>query len=1537
LDERTAELLNSAEFKMNINQIRLFYDIFEQSSKPKLKSEEAGIIGVDLELLPESDFNFPLEMLFKLFHATEQCQLVKYNPPFQDAILRMYTKNQTKGGKKIPYLLIQYQSDSNKIYDIQQISKKMATFANMKKQKKQQQRQQQQQQHHSNTRVSIYIIYDKLERQYGIRNSEKIAFICEFDELGHIFIHATFKNAYAEDAIDEMIRAAVSPHLRLVIDFLNQNGYKMRDFYSMYDDNVVIQNMEYLLISKLNNTEPLVWSRFYGCMSSVMKVTENNWNSEEKGVSMQYVRVPNFDEGVMRLAYIESLYNMGFREKKQVVGLLVKNLLVTKRVAEQSYDEFKTNFEGKYSKVLQKKQMPKKIYVRKFPGFKTHMIKGLGDAKNKITIKITGINNIYTLNPIRIYIDSLLHIFGNDEKYMPAQLVKQLCDISSSSSSSSSSVSKAAIVAATEKKEEVEVARKVDEKKEEVEVIADEKKEEEAVIAAEKKVEEEEATRKATEEEEEPAIKAVEEPAIKATEEPAIKALKEEAAIKEAAAVEEEEEEDIGNFDLLGGDGEEEDIDLLDNEEEEDEEDDNEYFGGAFESNPVYKRLKNMEPSLFKETAGYATKCGWSARRQPIILTKEELDKINTYDEKIGQPSYYGVPLEYSSENNEDDPELEGQNKHYYICPRYWNVPEERSVSQKEIDEKKLHKNIVTKEDAYNPDNKEKFIIDLTSPLEHFKTGKYTPYLPGFLKTLKTKSGKCLPCCFTGIKGKDSDDLKDYHLFDKEEGVIEECKKGKVKTTAPPALPVKAKMQTAQTQSEKVEQLESASNVEEVEKVEEEPAKQKKKKSKTNLYVSKPDSAFPLQQNNLGFLPLSLQLFLFEDENYSRKCKSTKGDMLVEDEICVLRMGVLENKDSNYNQCFISCIANVYNSLSNQSLSATEFKHQVLIPRLSLDRFASYQNGTLVETFKKFKYIDKDHLLKYRDTRLFKQIFPNDDFGNEGDDDEDKRVVFFKTLIMSFENFIHYLSNDDVAIDYTYLWDYITDSVLWSEYKKGEQQEKRQPPIYEEGLNLIILELTDNKDEVSIICPTNHYSNSTFESRRVNVIIVKYEGYYEPLYTYLYTSKRDIVSTVLFSSVNSSKMDKTLKTALKKIQTFFESTCKPAQLVKSIVQNKPFDEIVQILKSKATPSAQIRDEDIKQIVDFSGKTIGMQITFNIMYNEKMRSITGNILCNPSAINRRFEMLFVNQTPTIWKTYKHTKEFALLVHKKSKGDLPCAFKLKVVENERVIGFMTETNQFMPISDPVPFKNDGDNLKHVEFGNSVNIDMSLIPQMNRSGFVFKRDEERINDVEKIRLETNFYNAFRNIIRIQLNGFENMEVRNSIEALIYNRRRADGQKNNIQQQYNAYIKKLAEMKKMLIALGRRHIQFAEMDPSVLKTIYEQKSALSCVTERGSSCKKLAYCFSIDDAAVCGLYIPKRNLVDDSDNENNYYIRLADELLRYRRIRAYMLHPNKYLTFDSISYNLKDNEMLLLDADVLNYISENKRVTIPAKARNL
>lgn len=94
--------------------------------------------------------------------------------------------------------------------------------------------------------------------------------------------------------------------------------------------------------------------------------------------------------------------------------------------------------------------------------------------------------------------------------------------------------------------------------------------------------------------------------------------------------------------------------------------------------------------------------------------------------------------------------------------------------------------------------------------------------------------------------------------------------------------------------------------------------------------------------------------------------------------------------------------------------------------------------------------------------------------------------------------------------------------------------------------------MTDNKDEVNIVCPTNHYSNSTFDSDKVNIIIVKYDVYYEPLYTFVNTSKRNIISTVIFSSINSLKdkdvETKEIKTALTKIKSFLKQNANLSRL-----------------------------------------------------------------------------------------------------------------------------------------------------------------------------------------------------------------------------------------------------------------------------------------------------------------------------------------------------------------------------------------------------
>ena len=61
--------------------------------------------------------------------------------------------------------------------------------------------------------------------------------------------------------------------------------------------------------------------------------------------------------------------------------------------------------------------------------------------------------------------------------------------------------------------------------------------------------------------------------------------------------------------------------------------------------------------------------------------------------------------------------------------------------------------------------------------------------------------------------------------------------------------------------------------------------------------------------------------------------------------------------------------------------------------------------------------------------------------------------------------------------------------------------------------------------------------------------------------------------------------------------------------------------------------------------------------------------------------------------------------------------------------------------------------------------------------------------------------------------------------------------------------------------------------------------------------------------------IIIPKKHLINDVDNEKIYYGRVADELLRYKFIRDFLLKPQVYLSLNKIDYNLKENEIILLD----------------------
>ena len=73
------------------------------------------------------------------------------------------------------------------------------------------------------------------------------------------------------------------------------------------------------------------------------------------------------------------------------------------------------------------------------------------------------------------------------------------------------------------------------------------------------------------------------------------------------------------------------------------------------------------------------------------------------------------------------------------------------------------------------------------------------------------------------------------------------------------------------------------------------------------------------------------------------------------------------------------------------------------------------------------------------------------------------------------------------------------------------------------------------------------------------------------------------------------------------------------------------------------------------------------------------------------------------------------------------------------------------------------------------------------------------------------------------------------------------------------------------------------------------------------------------------CKLFIPKKNFLNNSKNNNDFYRKVSDELIRYPIIQRYLLYNHEYLTLENPSYNIKDSEIIILssnETDLTNYL---------------
>ena len=250
--------------------------------------------------------------------------------------------------------------------------------------------------------------------------------------------------------------------------------------------------------------------------------------------------------------------------------------------------------------------------------------------------------------------------------------------------------------------------------------------------------------------------------------------------------------------------------------------------------------------------------------------------------------------------------------------------------------------------------------------------------------------------------------------------------------------------------------------------------------------------------------------------------------------------------------------------------------------------------------------------------------------------------------------------------------------------------------------------------------------------------------------------------------------------------------------------------------------------------------------------------------------------------------------------------------KVVDNNMIVGIITHTNQFVPIT-PERYREEPeeiDDLK-VEYTENINNQLNLDQELLLDKAI---DTERLIITKKIKLENNFYNLFRNTLKILLNYNENKQIKQNIYDIL----------NNISINY---IEKVKYIRQQIHVLLDPVIKFQEIE---LSTIDDFDNLINCLGLNKDRCDKQNHCFMRTENGVCKFIIPERNLFNNLSNEKLYFNKISDELVRYSKIRKFILTPKTFLSFSKVNYNISDKEIILLEEILLDRYLENIKLRV-------
>lgn len=935
-------------------------------------------------------------------------------------------------------------------------------------------------------------------------------------------------------------------------------------------------------------------------------------------------------------------------------------------------------------------------------------------------------------------------------------------------------------------------------------------------------------------------------------------------------------------------------------------------------------RLKERDGELFlvkddKPYRAFSRVCPANVNRQPIILTpaekenidkhyKEEVEK-NKDSGKLLKPPYK-YALRYGSKK---------EKQHWFICPRYWNfkqnIAEPYKTDENDFDDEEdkqdkqdrdIHAFGVKPDGTTKDDNR----------LDGIE-GKYNMFLPGFLDT-KVHPKYCVPCCFRaqmGVKSKDQAkrretcDAKfgDLTGLDMESGDMFEVKlddNGNEIRVFTESDGRKIDRDTS------TEYDNDGNNIAAVE-----PTKLDKKDKivdeKASNYVLSVETLL-LSNNRFGFLQKPIQK-LFEID-YTKVIDKTNRSLIKTNlkQSVWLRKGV----EGSSMRSFLSCLASLYSTIHKKdTLSINEFVN-VMADSLTIDDYVKYQNGSLVSIFRPktlvFEKIPETVVSQHKRSELFNKMKDERNIPSEYKDDFER---FVKETIVSFNNFKEYLKNEDSWVDHVYLWD-----IVCSKNKK----------LFKDGLNLVILDFGYADDGIvemiDIICPTNVYATKLFDETKPTFFVVKYENDYQPIYRVSFFKDKTINIKPTIDAEEIKEFS-ALYNALNEINDKCRSKTIdiPNYIYKTNISSNDMYPILQNIV-KENPDKYVVT---KQVVNYRNRCIG----FLVQYHENEMYLP----CFPSSIIPNKEEVIIDLVP--WNSYFDTISFLLDIMNDSENKILSKPLFNVVMEDKVVGIITETNQYIKI-DPTADINsveewlmfDDNNMRsyrNIVKEYNVNVTTLAIDEKYQDDFSFDTYKEvdrvlatnnpeidslRHTTIENLQIEDISYKCFRNWTRKALKQREIIEDRlNLIEMIDRYRVMTTGEGNN-----EEFVKLFKDIVFHLQALLiNKHVVFVEDDES-----------LSYIRQNTNIC-------TVDDKER--LYLPKMNESTEEDNSVKYFIRLADELCRNNRIRTVILSDDNYSNIIGMDTSIDKQEIILSQIELEDYFKNLDKIDIVKQANHI